>query len=47
MNGTGEGVVMAASHAGGIKTLRAQGVSKRKIANRLDISRTSVRRLLA
>jgi putative DNA-invertase from lambdoid prophage Rac len=34
-------------HAGQIKALFAGGISKRRIAARLDISRTSVRRMLA
>jgi len=39
--------ITVAAHADEIKALLAQGVSKREIAKRFDISRTSVRRLVA
>ena len=39
--------ITVAAHADEIKALVAQGVSKREIAKRFDISRTSVRRLVA
>jgi putative DNA-invertase from lambdoid prophage Rac len=39
--------ITVAAHADEIKSLLAQGISKREIAKRFDISRTSVRRLVA